>query len=109
MANPSTSYRRVGDYDKTFGEALDKIEDMDVFLHDYSVGLRNLTRDGVTQERPFTTLEVSETPDGPVRTYHTWSESIAEKITAIPKDELPVMAKFVQVTTGAGRTVWDVK
>lgn len=105
----SRTFRRVGDYDKTFGESLDKIEDMDVFIHDYSVGPRSLTRDGATQERPFTTLEVSETPDGPVRTYHTWSESIAEKITAIPKDELPVMAKFVQVTTGAGRTVWDVK
>lgn len=108
MANP-TAYRRVGDYDKTFGDSLDEIEDKDVFLHDYNVGMRSLTREGSTQERPFTIMEISLEVDGPTRTYHTWSESIAEKIAAIPQEELPVLAKFVQVTTGAGRTVWDVK
>lgn len=108
MANASKTYRRVGDYDRTFGEALDPLEGKTVFIHNYSVGTREMTRDGETADRPFTTVEVSESEDGPTSVHHSWSESVAEKIGSIPKDDLPVMAVFRRVTTGRGREVWDV-
>lgn len=111
MANPATRARSIGDYDKTFGKALDEIEDTPVYIHDWSIGTRSLTRDGESSERPFTTIEVSDEPDGPTRTYHTWSESIATKLASIPKEEVdfPVPGTFKQETTGAGRTVWTVE
>lgn len=101
-------FRRVGEYDKTFGMSLDAIEGKDVYIHGYSITERTLTRDGQTADRPFTTIEVSETPDGPVQTFHTWSESVADKMGNIPIDDLPMIATFKQVVTGSGRTVWDV-
>ncbi len=109
MANPAArAYKRVGDYDRTFGESLDAIEGQEVFIHDFSVGMREMTREGETGDRPFTTVEVSTEPEGPTKVYHTWSESIAEKMGGIPKDDLPVVAVFKRVTTGRGREVWDV-
>jgi hypothetical protein len=108
MTVKNRQYKRIGDFDKTFGPPLDDIEGTEVFIHDYSVGSRSLTRDGETADRPFTTIEVSATADGPVKTYHCWSESVAEKLGAIPKEELPLLAVFEKVTTGSGRTVWDV-
>lgn len=104
----NTAHRRVGDYDKTFGKSLDEIEGKDVFIHAYSISSRPLFRDGVSVDRPFTTVEVSETEDGPVQTYHTWSESVADKMGSIPVSDLPLLAAFKSVTTGSGRTVWDV-
>lgn len=111
MANPATRARSIGDYDRTFGKALDEIEGRQVYIHDWSIGARTLTRDGETSDRAFTTIEVSDEPDGPTRTYHTWSESIAAKLSAIPKDEIefPVPGTFKQETTGAGRSVWTVE
>ena len=111
MANPGTRQRTIGDYDRTFGKALDEIENKQVWIHDWSTGARPLTRDGVTEDRQFTTLEISDEADGPTRTYHTWSESIANKLAAINKEEmeLPVPGTFKQEQTGAGRTVWTVE
>lgn len=113
MANPATRARSIGDYDKTFGKSLDEIENTPVFIHDWSIGVRSLTRDGETGDRPFTTVEVSDEADGPTRTYHTWSESIAAKLSAIDKAEAlsdgPIPGTFKQETTGAGRTVWTVE
>lgn len=113
MANPATRGRTIGDYDRTFGKALDEIEGKQVYIHDWTTGARSLTRDGETQDRQFTTLEVSDEADGPVRTYHTWSESIANKLAAMDKAEVladgPVLGTFKQEQTGAGRTVWTVE
>lgn len=113
MANPQTRARSIGDYDKTFGKALDELEELPVWIHDWSIGARSLTRDGETADRPFTTLEISDTEDGPARTYHTWSESIATKLSSIDKKEAlsggPIQGTFKQETTGAGRTVWTVE
>lgn len=106
--NAPTGYKRVGDYDRTFGESLDAIEGQEVFIIDFSVGSREMTRDGETGDRPFTTVEVATEPDGPTKVYHSWSESIAEKMGGIPKEDLPVVAIFQKVTTGRGREVWDV-
>lgn len=103
-----TAYRRVGDYDKTFGKSLDEIDGQEVFLIDFSVGARSLTTDGVQGEKPFTIIEVAKEPDGPVQTYHTWSESVAEKIGMIPKTDLPLQAVFKKIRTGGGFEVWDV-
>lgn len=112
MANPATRQRRLGDYDRTFGQALDEIEGKEVYVHDWSIGERNLTRDGESADRPFTTVDVSDEPDGPTRVYHTWSESIAAKLSAMDKAEVlaggPILATFKQETTGSGRTVWTV-
>lgn len=105
--------RRIGDFDKSFGESLDAIEGKDVFVHDWTVSFRNLSTEGQTEERPFTLMEISETEDGPVKTYHSWSESIAEKLGAIDKAEAtkegPLVARFTNVATRSGRSVWDVK
>lgn len=110
MAQPrAAQYKRVGDYDKTFGEKLDEIEGKDVILHSYSVGQREMTRDGETGMRTFVIMEISDEADSPVRTYHAWSDSVAEKLTIIEKEHFPLVATFSKVTTGSGRTVWDVK
>lgn len=104
----NTAFRRVGDFDKTFGQSLDPIEGKDVFIHSFKTTQRPLSRDGVSADRPFTTVEISEEADGPVKTYHTWSESVAEKLAVIPEEAFPLMAAFNQITTGSGRQVWDV-
>jgi len=107
MATP-TARRRIGDNDKEFVKSLDLIDGKDVWVHSFSTTARPLTTDGERTERPFTVLEISETEDGPVQTFHTWSESVAEKLAAIPKDDLPMPGMFKKIRTGGGFEVWDV-
>lgn len=113
MANPATRQRSIGDYDRTFGKALDEIEGVQVWIHNWETGARPLTRDGATEDRQFTTIEVSDEPDGPTRTYHTWSESIANKLSAMDKKEVladgAVPGTFKREATGAGFSVWTVE
>jgi len=113
MANPATRQRSIGDYDRTFGKALDEIEGQQVFIHDWSIGERSLSREGVTEDRPFTTVEVSDDGTGPTRIYHTWSESISVKLSAMDKKEVladgPVPGTFKKEGTGSGFNVWTVE
>ena len=101
MAAPN---RRVGDYDRTFGQKLDEIDGQEVTLHAFNIQKRVLNG----EDRDFTTVEVSAKPDGPTFVLHTWSDSIAEKLGPIPPDDLPLQAKFAKVKTTAGFEVWDV-
>ena len=86
MADSKTA-RRVGDYnpDIETGEVLDGIADTDVEIASVSFDPRN----GKNGEY---TLSIITLSDGSI--YHTGSKVVAERLSAIPLADFPVMAKF---------------
>ena len=104
------SYRRASEFDN-FGKSLEAILDRDVILRRYSVQERNL-RDretGDKAERTFVVVYVNETDNAEVTpiVYHAWSDDLANKLAEIPDDALPVLIKFVRITTGGGYKVYS--
>lgn len=107
-ANKSV-YRRASEYD-TFGKSLDALLDRDVILRYYSVQERSL-RDHDTKEkgdRTFVIIKVNELndEDGTPLMYHAWSEDLADKLSQIPHDDLPLIIKFMRVQTASGFKVF---
>jgi len=104
--NNTPKYERAADKIEGIGKTLDSLNGQDVLLHDFSITERSMRGDTKT----FVSLTISKinTPDE-VETYHAWSESLAEKVAQLDKDELPMIASFVKSTTAGGFRVWTIE
>ena len=102
-----SQYRRASEFD-TFGKNLDTVLGRDVLLRKFSVSERSIT-DRETKERGekvFVNLTVSELDDLDVTTvYHAWSEPLANKLSQIPDDALPLLIMFVKVPGAQGNVL----
>jgi hypothetical protein len=98
-------YSRAADKIEGIGDNLDKIEGRDMLLHNFAISERSMRGD----DKTFVGLTLSEiaTPDE-VKSYHAWSESLAEKVAQLDKDELPMIVAFQRVTTAGGFRVWTI-
>ncbi len=99
---PAAQYQRASTFAKGIGDNLDAIQNRDVVLRDYSVSERPMRGETAT----FVSLEISEVDGDEVKTYHAWSDSLAQKVNEIPKNALPLLIKFQRVNTSAGFRVW---
>jgi hypothetical protein len=99
---PEPKYQRASDFAQGIGETLDLIQGRDVLLRSYTVSKRPMRGD----VKDFVALQVSEMDGDEVKDYHAWSESLAEKIKDIPVNQLPVVIKFVRITTNSGFRIW---
>jgi len=110
MATDKTTntYRRASEFD-TFGKNLDTLLGRDVILRKYSVSERSIT-DRETKERGdrvFVNIWINEMDNQEVEplVYHAWSEPLANKLSQIPDDALPVLIKFLKVPGAQGNVL----
>lgn len=109
MANAEPKYQRATDYVKGIGASLDTLQGRDVLLRRFEISERAMRGNETT----FVSLVISELDNGEasqeVGEFHAWSKSLAEKLAEIPETALPVIVKFIKVTTGAGFKVWSIE
>jgi hypothetical protein len=100
------TYSRAADKIEGIGDKLDLIQGRDMLLHDFAISERSMRG----EDKTFVALTLSEvnTPDE-VKHYHAWSESLAEKVAQLDKDDLPMVAQFVKITTAGGFQVWSIQ
>jgi hypothetical protein len=100
------SYARAADKIEGIGETLDKIQGRDLLLVNFGVTERPMRG----EDKPFVSLTLAEieTPDE-IASYHAWSDSLAEKLSQLDKDDLPMIVKFVKVQTAGGFKVWSIE
>lgn len=100
--NPYANAKRGADFDTGIGDSLDKIAGQEVALLSYSISERSMRG----EPRTFVEMQLDVNLDGEARTYHAWSDSLAEKLSRIPTTELPVILTFDRVATSGGFRVW---
>ena len=100
--NPYANAKHAADYDTGIGDSLEKIADREVALLSYSVGERSMRG----ETRTFVEMQLDVDLNGESRTYHAWSDSMAEKLSRIPAGDLPVLITFTRVATAGGFRVW---
>jgi hypothetical protein len=99
-------YTRAADKIVGIGDTLDTIQGRDLLLVNFSVTERPMRG----EDKAFVSLTIAEieTPDE-VSNYHAWSESLAEKVSQLDKDELPMIVRFVRTPTAGGFKVWSIE
>ena len=105
MAPQQPTYRRASEFAENIGENLDALAGRDVLLVAYEITARAFKG----EIRPFITMAIALDPAAPEQSsvYHSWSESLAEKLGLVPQDALPVLIRFTRVSTSRGYRVWS--
>ena len=105
MAAPQ--YARASEHVKGIGKSLETIAGKDVLLVRYEYTQRAM-RGEMTG---FVSLSISTDLTDPSKAedYHAWSDSLGEKISDIPVNALPLVARFDRVPTSSGFRVWTIE
>ncbi len=101
---------RLADRLQGFGDKLDAIEGQDVTLVSFDVTQRPL-RDLQTrtvEDKTVVILKVAN-GDGEVRTFHAWSQSLADALAEVSVDMLPAVVAFVKGTSRSGLEFWTIR
>lgn len=102
----ATKYGRASDHIKGIGKSMDAIAGQDVLLVSYEYGQRTMRG----EPAGFCALRISLDLDDPSKAedYHAWSDSLGEKLTDLPLNSLPLVARFERVPTSSGFRVWTI-
>lgn len=99
-------YGRASDHIKGIGKSLDGIMGQDVLLVSYEYGQRSMRG----EQTGFVTLRISTDLEdaNKAEDYHAWSDSLGEKLSEIPVNAMPLVAKFERIPTASGFRVWTI-
>lgn len=96
-------YSRASEFSRGIGANLDLVAGHDMLIHDYTVSERQMRGD----VKGFVEIWLSTLDDPENKQFfHAWSDSLAEKLSELPKDSLPLVIKFMRVPTASGFKVW---
>lgn len=77
-----------------------------MLLVSYAYGTRTMRG----EPAGFCTLRISTDLDDPSKAedYHAWSDSLGEKLSDLPLNTLPLVARFERAPTSSGFKVWTI-